>query len=103
MIVRAMVLADRTLFMIGLPDLVDEDSVFKQKKAFKQRAEQLAAQNAAWHGKMGASLWAVSADDGKKLAEYKLDAIPIFDSLITSGGRLYYATIDGKVHCYAGK
>ena len=35
----------------------------------------------AYDGRMGGVLWAVSAKDGKKLAEYKLEAPPIWDSM----------------------
>ena len=47
-------------------------------------------------------MWAVSAADGKKLAEQKLDSPPVFDGLIAAGGRLYLATTDGRVLCFAG-
>jgi outer membrane protein assembly factor BamB len=45
-------------------------------------------------------LWAVSAADGTKKAEYKLKAPPVFDSLAAAGGRLYFTTVDGRVVCY---
>ena len=48
-------------------------------------------------------LLAVSTSDGKKLAEYRLDAPPVFDGLAAAGGQLYLATIDGKVVCFGGK
>jgi hypothetical protein len=46
-------------------------------------------------------LWAVSASSGEKLAEYKLDAAPVWDSLAVAQGRLYIATQDGSLHCFA--
>jgi hypothetical protein len=48
-------------------------------------------------------LWAVSAADGAKGAEYRLACPPVFDGLIAAGGRLYMAMIDGTVLCFAGK
>ena len=42
-------------------------------------------------------LWAVSAKDGKKIAELKLDVLPVFDGLIAAGGDLYMSTVDGAV------
>jgi len=45
----------------------------------------------------------VSAKDGKELAEYKLDALPVFDTMAAANGRLYFATTDGKVRCYGAK
>ena len=62
----------------------------------------LVAQTAAMEGKMGSSVWAVSAVDGKKLGEVKLDSAPVFDGMAFANGRLYLATIDGKVACFGG-
>ena len=39
------------------------------------------------------------AAQGKTLAEYKLDAMPVFDGLIAARGRLYMSTVDGHVVC----
>ena len=96
---RAMVLADRTLFFAGPPDLVDEEASLR---AFDQSATQklLARQAAALGGAEGALLWAVSTD-GKKLAERKLDVAPVFDGMAAARGRLYMATVDGKIICFA--
>jgi len=102
LLVRSMALAGDTLFMVGPPDLVDEEAVVKNVADPAVQAK-LARQNDAWHGKMGSLLWAISAKDGKKLAEYKLDALPVFDTMAAANGRLYFATTDGKVRCYAAK
>ena len=48
-------------------------------------------------------LWAVSAADGAKQAEYRLKASPVFDSLVASNGALYFATVDGRVVCYQAR
>ena len=42
-------------------------------------------------------LWAVSAVDGVKQAEYELEASPVFDSFAATEGRLYFTTVDGRV------
>jgi hypothetical protein len=63
---------------------------------------QLASQDAAMAGEKGALLWAVSAEDGEKLAEYRLDSLPVFDGMSATGGRLFLATTDGKVQCFVG-
>ena len=107
MLVRAMVLSDpaekgKTLFIAGLPDLVDEEAV-KAGMDNPDILDGLKKQDAAWLGRKGAMFRAVSADDGTKLAEYKLSTPPIFDGMIAAGGRLYVVTMDGKVTCYAGK
>jgi len=54
---------------------------------------------AAFEGRMGAKLWAVSPQDGAKLAERKLDSLPIFDGMSAANGRLYLTTQTGKVLC----
>jgi len=95
---RGMVLADKTLFVAGIPDVVDEDQAARDV-ADPQTQAALAEQRAAWGGTKGALLWAVSAADGAKLAAYELDSSPVWDGLIAAGGRLYWATEDGKIVC----
>ncbi len=79
--VRAMVLADKTLFVAG--PRVDE----------KHSQE-------AFEGAEGIVLRALSATDGEKLAEVELAAMPVFDGLVAAGGKLYLATTGGKVTCW---
>jgi len=83
---KAMVLADDILFIAGTPAVFPKDDLAK-----------------AYEGRMGGILQAVSIKDGRKLAEYKLDAPPVWDSLAAAGGRLYLCTTDGKIRCYAGQ
>ena len=76
---RAMLLAGETLFVAGpstIPDFAAE-----------------APKHDVW-------LWAVSATDGIKKAQYKLKASPVFDSLAACNGRLYFTTVDGRVVCF---
>jgi len=80
--VRAMVLAGDKLFIAGPPDrFPDEDPL------------------ASVEGRLGAVLWAVSAVDGKKLFEHKLESLPVFDGMIAANGCLYLCTRDGEVVC----
>jgi hypothetical protein len=101
-LVRAMVLAGDTLFLAGPPDLIEEP---KTLRTFDEPATQdlLARQAAAMEGAEGAVLWAVAKADGKKLAEQPLEAVPVFDGLIAAGGRLYCATVDGRIIALGGK
>lgn len=80
-LVRAMVQADGTLFIAG-PSSDAEDPV------------------AAWEGRAGGLLSAVSAETGEQLAEYPLDAPPVFDSLIATPGRLPFSATNGRVVCF---
>lgn len=65
--------------------------------------EGLDAQREALDGKRGTLLWAVSADDGKKPAEYKLPGLPAWDALIAAQDRLYLTMQDGTVRCFSSK
>jgi hypothetical protein len=94
----AMALADKTLFVAGPPDVVDEDAAAKALSDPEVK-KKLAEQEAALEGKRGALLAAVSATDGGKLAAYRLDSAPVFDGLAAANGRLFLSTLDGKVIC----
>jgi hypothetical protein len=52
-------------------------------------------------GELGAVLLAVSKS-GERLAEWKLDSLPVFDALAAANGKLYYSAMDGTVRCMAG-
>ena len=96
---RAMVLADKTLFVAGPPDIVDEEDVyfFLDDEEVK---EKLARQSDLLKGKEGGKMWAVSSGNGKKLKEYKLDSLPVWDGMAASKGQLYISTMDGELLCF---
>ncbi|MBC8868855.1 MAG: PQQ-binding-like beta-propeller repeat protein [Planctomycetes bacterium] len=83
---KAMVLADDVLFVAGTPAVFPADDLSQ-----------------AYEGRMGGVLWAASAETGEKMAEYKLDAAPAWDSLAVADGRLYIVLKDGRVICMSGK
>jgi len=80
---KAMVLAGDVLFIAGTPVVFPEGDLSK-----------------AYDGRMGGILQAVSVEDGRQLAEYKLDAPPVWDSMAAADGRLYLCTTDGRIRCY---
>jgi hypothetical protein len=84
--IRAMVKAGDTLFVAGPPDVLDPDDPY-----------------AAFEGRKGAGILAVSAEDGKKLSEMQLDSPPVFDGMIAAGGRLFASLQDGSVVSLAAK
>jgi hypothetical protein len=84
--VKAMVSAADKLFIAGAPDTFDDKDPL-----------------AALEGRKGGLLRAVSKVDGKKLAEYSLEAPPVLDGLIAAGGKLFIATRDGKLTCWRKK
>jgi len=96
--VRAMVLAGRSLFVAGPPDVLDERKAWRLPDAPEVKA-QLEQQVAALEGKLGGRLWVVSAADGKPLARYRIAAPPVFDGMAAAGGRLFLATAAGQVLC----
>ena len=70
--VRGMVKTGDVLFVAGPPDVLDAADPY-----------------AAFEGRRGRELAAVSPGDGQVLAEHALDASPVFDGLIAVPGRLY--------------
>ena len=50
-------------------------------------------------GSEGSHLWAVSSDDGTRLASYNLPVLPIFDGMAVADNALYIALEDGRVIC----
>lgn len=96
--VTSMVLTDGVLFAAGPPDVEDEErsAVMLSDPATEER---LAEQSAAFEGRLGGRLVAISPEDGRFLAGYQLDEAPCFDGLIAAAGRLYLTSLDGKVIC----
>lgn len=78
--VRAMVLADKVLFIAG-PSADVSDGGKNQR----------------------ALLLAISASDGTELAQYRLDSSPVFDGIAAANGRLYLSLENGHILCMAGK
>ncbi|MFH1919376.1 MAG: PQQ-binding-like beta-propeller repeat protein [Planctomycetota bacterium] len=102
MMVCGMALAGKTLLIAGPPDLIDEEAAFQ---TFPDDATQkrLALQDAALKGQGGAMLQAVDADTGETLAECPLDSPPVFDGLIVAHGRVFLATMDGRLRAFGQK
>ncbi|NQT13796.1 MAG: PQQ-binding-like beta-propeller repeat protein, partial [Planctomycetes bacterium] len=80
---RAMVLTPNALFVAGPPDPFATDDPA-----------------GALAGKQGGAILAVSTSDGSQLAEQRLKSPPVWDGMAAVGGRLYLATVDGKVACF---
>jgi outer membrane protein assembly factor BamB len=82
---KAIAMAGGVLFVAGEPMRFD-DPTYKNYVA-------------AYNGQLGGRLLAVSATDGKQLAEYKLNAAPAWDSIAIANGQLYIGLEDGAVQC----
>lgn len=103
-IARAMVLADKTLFVAGPEDIVnEEDSFALLVNRDKKIEEQLARQEEIFSGKRGAILQAFSTKDGKTLAKYKIDSLPMWDGMAAANGKIFFSTTDGKIVCFGSK
>jgi hypothetical protein len=94
-----MVLAGETLFAAGPPVIVDEQEEAYLNYGDPQVHAKMADHVAAYEGRKGALLMAVSKQEGKPLAAYRLDSPPVFDGLIAADGRLLAAMMDGQVLC----
>ncbi len=99
LLARGMVLCDKVLFVAGPPDLFGVAAGDAPHAYTPAAAQSLRAQREALEGKKGTLLCAVSADDGEKLSEHKLDGLPAWDGLIAARCRLYLTMQDGTVHC----
>ncbi len=80
--IRAMVKTAEALFVAGTPDVLDEKDPY-----------------AAFEGRLGARLVAVSPKDGSKISEQPLDTPPVFDGMIAVPGRLLVSLEDGSLLC----
>jgi hypothetical protein len=98
--VRAMVLASDMLFVAGPPNVAPEGPPERFSRRNRLTPAQADAALDAWEGRSGALLWAVSAADGRKLTERKLESPPVFDGMAAVPGRIYMPTADGKVTCF---
>ena len=87
-----------TLFVAGPPAEADEREVYLLHGA-PDVQEKMADQVAAFEGRRGGLILAVSKTDGSKHSAYHLDSIPVFDGMAAAGGRLYLTRVDGKLLC----
>ena len=83
---KAMTLAGDVVFVAGAPLVFDEDDLA-----------------ATYEGRCGGVLWAASAADGSKLAEYTLDQLPAWDAMAAAYGRLFITNGDGSIECWGGR
>jgi len=103
LLARGMVLCDEVLFVAGPPELFGVAAGEAPHPYTPTAAQSLQSQREALEGKNGTLVYAVSATDGKKLSEHRLDGLSAWDGLIAARGRLYLTMQDGTVFCFAGK
>jgi hypothetical protein len=101
---RGLVLAQDRLFVVGPPDLIDEEETFQRLTARDPKVNALLEkQDEALAGKQGSKLLVISVQEGSTLAEYDLPSLPAWDGLAAAGGQLYMVTDDGKIICLSEK
>jgi hypothetical protein len=82
---KAIAMADSVLFVAGEPMKFD-DPTYENYVA-------------AYNGRLGGRLLAISASDGKLLDEYKLNAPPAWDGIAIANKHVYIALENGTVQC----
>ncbi|NQT16415.1 MAG: PQQ-binding-like beta-propeller repeat protein [Planctomycetes bacterium] len=87
LLVRAMALANDTLACAG-PIMAPEDAG-RNETAFDAGAP--------------AVMMTFRAEDGQNLASAELDAQPVFDGMAVAYGRVFMATVDGRIVCFGGE
>lgn len=99
--VRAMALSGFRLFIVGPPDIIDEEETFKGLSESDPLVQKLLAeQDAVLEGEQGSRLLVVDTNSGKVESQVDLDALPSWDGLAGANGRLFLSTLDGQVVCF---
>jgi hypothetical protein len=88
-----MVLADKTLFVVGEGGYFDPNNTRDNSRSPATGCP----------AEKDALLFALSTEDGKRLTEYKLDSPPVFDGLIAANDCLFISTRDGRLLCMGRK
>ena len=56
----------------------------------------------AYEGRKGGMIWIVSAKDGTKVAQYKINSPVVWDGMAAAAGRLFVCTENGELQCWSG-
>lgn len=102
--VRGMVLSGFRLFIVGPPDIIDEEATFKQlSESDPEVQELLSKQDALLDGEQGSMLLVVNTETGTVEHQVELASLPAWDGLVGANGKLFLSTLDGKIMCFAGE
>ena len=96
LLVKALVVADDTMFIAGPPDAIEGQAKTGDERLQLRDAKEAVA---AWKGKKGGVLCAVSCSNGEILSRNKLKSIPAFGGMAAAEGRLYISCEDGTLMC----
>ncbi len=96
--VRGMLLSGFRLFIVGPPDIIDEESTFVQISEDDPAVKQLLQeQDAALQGSRGSTLLVVDTQSGETVSTLQLESLPVWDALAAASGSLFLTTTDGEV------
>ena len=102
--VRGMVLSGSRLFIVGPPDIIDEEATFAQlSERDPQVLELLERQDQALEGAQGGLVLAVNTITGNVDHQLPIDALPAWDGLAGANGKLYLSTLDGRLMCFGSE
>ena len=99
-----MAAADQMLFLAGPPDIkiIDHPQIYR-KSAEPEFQQKLLRQNRALSGDEGGMLWVVDKRDSHKLAEYRLDHLPVFDGMAAASQSVFFSPVDGRLVRMSGE
>jgi outer membrane protein assembly factor BamB len=99
--VRGMVLGGQKLFVVGPPDIIDEESTFQKLTEKDPEVQKLLdLQDQVIEGKDGGLLLAVNIDTGEVDHRLQTESLPTWDGLSGANNRLFMTTLDGRVICF---
>jgi len=102
--VRSMLLSGGRLFIVGPPDIIDEESTFQKLTEKDEQVQKLLAeQDEVLNGTKGSLLLSVNIDTGKIDDRIELTSLPAWDSLAGAEGKLFLSTLDGSVICFGSE
>jgi outer membrane protein assembly factor BamB len=99
--VRGMVLGGQKLFIVGPPDIIDEESTFQKLTEKDPEVQRLLdEQDRVLDGDKGGILLAVNIDTGEVEHQLPIASLPTWDGLSGANNQIFLTTLDGRVICF---
>lgn len=100
--VRGMVLSGFRLFIVGPPDIINEEETFEGLTEDDPEVQALLAkQDTVLEGKRGGKLLVINTASGEADHELHVNSLPTWDGLAGANGSLFLTTQDGHVMCFS--
>jgi hypothetical protein len=98
---KAMAMSGKTMLVSGPADTINEEFALEQlSKKDPTILVQLKEQDEALMANAVPVFRTVSAETGKMASELKLKSPPVWDGMAVARGRVFVATVDGKIVCF---